>query len=407
MKISKREKILLIILGTIIILGSYYKYIFLYQRDKLAKLQEEKKQCSIKVEEIKNHKTLIKQRKFDIKVLKSKITNKTSILYPKIQQENIIVHLNEILNNSGLRAPSLAFTDIEVGAIEYKSKNINKNIKNPLKDLADEYNGVKREKEKEKITNNSNSKEKLNGENMSVSMNFKGSYSDVISFIKVLESFTKRIVIENIKLSQEGLGNVRGSAVLQFYAVPKIGDEDKDFLNWDIKNTYGKDNPFDGGALNIINTGTIEEIGEKREKDFDFLATVRSINSDLPTVMLGKSKDSGKTTYVYGDNAEIENVEIHLTKKDGKYYYKYKTSRDKYPSDYAGDGEEFIPITSDNIKFKIYSNKRSSKEDLSGASIKIYNRTDKEVDILVEDDDNIKPRVVIFSEGSIVNVKRN
>lgn len=406
MKISKREKILIGILSLILLTGGYYKFVFLHQRELLNKLLEEKTQCSEKIKSIENHSTLIKQREFDIKVLNSKILDKTSLLFPKLEEEKIIVELDTLLNKSNIKAHSLSFTGIEVKGIEVKEEQ-KKDTKNPLQDLVDEYNGVKvsNSKEKSNSANDTKNNDESQAENMAVSINFRGSYEEVLKFMKSLEGYGRKIVLDNLKLSQDTAMGVSGSTTLQFYAVPKLGDEDKNFLKWNFKNSYGKDNPFDGAAVSLVNTGTIEEIGKDKEIKFDFLMSARPISSDLPTIMIGKANDSSKSTYVYADNSAVENVEIYFTKKDDAYYYKYRTSKTHYPLNYDEE-VEFTP-NDKAINLKIFSNKRLNNNDLSGANIKIYNKTDKEVNLLVQDDDNVKPRVVISSEGGNVNVKRN
>lgn len=408
MKISKREKILLIILAFIVTLGGYYKYVFLQQRDKLNKLLEEKDQCTKKVENIKKQSVLIKQKEFDIKVLNSKIGDKTALLFPKLEEEKLIVELDSIIDKSNLKANSLNFTEVYIKPVdEKKEKQEKKEVKNPLKDLADEYNGVKIPKDNKKSANTNDKKEESsNAENMAISINFKGNYGDVISFMKALEVYSKKIVLTDLKLSQDAAGGVLGSTTLQFYAIPKLGDEDRDFLKWNFNNIYGKDNPFDGSTVSSLVGSTIEEIGKvNKEQKYDFVMSVRAISSDLPSIMLGRSEDITKRTYIYADNPGVENIEIYLTKKNNKYYYKYKTSRDKYPYQFNEDGEEFVPTN--NISFKIYSTKRFDGSDFSGANIKIYNKTDKTANVIVDTDDTTKPRVTITGEGGNVDVKRN
>ena len=86
----------------------------------------------------------------------------------------------------------------------------------------------------------------------------------------------------------------------------------------------------------------------------DFIASVKSITSDLPTIMIGKANDDLRTTYVYADSNSEENVEMILTQDGDKYYYKYKTSKGTFPANYNGLGAEFVP-TSKNIVLNVLS----------------------------------------------------
>jgi type IV pilus assembly protein PilO len=176
-------------------------------------------------------------------------------------------------------------------------------------------------------------------------------------------------------------------------------------MKWNYSDSYGKTNPFDGGSA-VSFSSTIENSSVVKKDPYDFVMSVRSISSDLPTVMLGRANDSARDTYVYADSNSIENVEIYLTKKDDKYYYKYKASKGTYPIQFNGEGIEFKP-GSGSIGFKIFSNRRTTDSDKAGANIKIVNNTDKVVNVSVENDDNTSPRVNIAGEGSSVDVKKN
>lgn len=133
--------------------------------------------------------------------------------------------------------------------------------------------------------------------------------------------------------------------------------------------------------------------------------SVRSMNSDLPTIMLGKANDNSKNTYVYADSNSKENVEIVITKENNNYYYKYKTSRGSFPIQYNGNGVKFQPLN-EYISLKIYSNKRLNNDDNAGANIKIINKTDKIINVEIESDDTLNPRINISGEGSSINVKK-
>lgn len=412
MKLNKREKILLSVLGIMLLIGGYYKFVFAPQREKLNSLIQQKEEYDKKLQDINRQIALKSKIETDTKVLNSKLQDMTLRLFPAIKQENFIVIIDKLLNEANLRGISLSFSDIKAVPVE-SVKDEEKNDKtSSLKNIVDEYNGVPVKKEdNKKIDNNSNNKkddkDKPSAENISLNISFKGPYKNLMQFIKSIEVYNKNIVVSNLQISQGGTEGVTGSMQLEFYAIPKISDEDKDFFKWEIKNAYGKENPFDGAVEANVISSIIEDIGKNiKKQSYDFVMSVRPVASDLPTIMLGRANDNSKRTYVYADSPKIDNVEIYFTKKDNKYYYKYKTSRDKYPMEYDKVGEEFV-LTGDSINFKIYSERRIGETDLSGANVKIYNNTDKTVNIVVDTDDTNKPRVVITGQGGSVQVTRN
>lgn len=413
MKISKREKVLLMILGIIIVIGCYYKFVYIQQNEMINQLNKEKSQDEQKIITIRNYASSIGKRESDIKILKAQIQNKTLDIVPDIKEEKIIVDLDNILNNSNLDGYSITFSDVSVQPISSKKQEQKQDVKDPLQDLVNQYNGKSiihsstNENNSDNKSNANKDKNSVSAEKMTVNINLKGSYINVINLIKNIENYSKKIIISNIKLAQDAKSGTSGIVTLDYYGIPKVTDEDKDFLKWEYNNKYGRDNPFEGISSTTSTGGTIEQIGKSNsESNYDFVMLVKPINSDLPTVMLGKSNDMTKSTYVYADNSGIENVEIYLTQKDSKYYYKYKTSRGTYPEQYNGDGSEFVPNGSD-ISFKIYSSKRISSEDVSGVNIKIYNKTDKQATFSIDNEDSTKPRVNVTGEAGNVDEKRN
>lgn len=408
MKISKREKLLLGILVVCIILLGYFKYVYAKQRIKAENLKSEKFALVTRLSLAKAQINSIKSKESDIKVLNSKIQDKSILLYPTIVQEKIIIELDTLMNNSKING-TIGFSDISVQTIEVKKPEEKKKVASTLQPFADQYNAYfnKQSKTDEKSSGNTAKADnsKNTAEQMNVNLSFKGSYKNVTDFIKNIESSPKKIVITKMNLSQSGSDELSGSCELMFYAVPKISSEDEAYMKWNYNNSYGKPNPFDSGSAIKVDS-TIEDASKVKKEAFDFVMSVRSINSDLPTIMLGRANDNTRNTYVYSDNNSKEAVEIYVTQKDNKYFYKYKTSRGSYPMQFNGDGEEFNPINGE-IALKIYSNKRSGTDDKASADIKIYNKTDKVVRANIENDDNVNPRVNITGDGNSVDVKRN
>ncbi|MPM98769.1 hypothetical protein SDC9_145959 [bioreactor metagenome] len=133
--------------------------------------------------------------------------------------------------------------------------------------------------------------------------------------------------------------------------------------------------------------------------------SVKPQNSDFPTIILGRANDKDRKSYVYADSNKIENIEVTLEKENDKYYYRYKTSRDSFPINYKAEKAEFSPDTQ-HIYFNILSSLRLSPEDNSGANIKLVNKTDKKVVVVVEGDDGTSPRVKIEGEGGNIEIKK-
>jgi type IV pilus assembly protein PilO len=418
MKLSSREKVLCSILAILILLLGYYKLLYVPQRAKIDNLKVEKATYEDKVNKLNVLVAAMPQKESDIKVISTKIKDKTSKLYPDIVQENIIRELDKLMNDSAIYG-SIGFSEIFLEPVQTIEKTTEKAEENRLQDLKNQYDNIGKEssksedilENKDKNTSSDSSKSSsksgknsLSVKQLKVNLSFKGSYNNVVDFVKNLENYSKDIAMISINLSQSAENQISGTGVLEFFAIPKLTDEDKDYLNWDLQNQYGKDNIFDG-SMNINPPKTVEDVNNTGKPKYDFVMSVKPQNSDFPAIMLGKSNDKDRKTYVYADSNKVENIEIVLEKDKDKYYYKYKTSKDSYPIKFNNEKIEFEP-SSTEMYLNILSSKRISGEDNLGANVKLINKTDKKIIVAVEGEDASSPRVKIEGEGGNIEIKQ-
>lgn len=418
MKISNKEKIMLFILGIIVIGFGYYRYIYLTQINKIEEKVKEEIEIKQKYEKAKTTIDNLEEKINDIDLLKGRIEEKSKPFYPIINEENIILELDKLLKDNELEG-KIKFEPIISDSVE-KSNKINQSLaESSLQSIVDKYNNdegssstVNESKENNtinKVDKNDDSnfdeskKEKKDTlQYVKIQIDFEGSYSGLFKMLTEIGEKERKIVINSIKLTSNSTKGLNGSVNLEIYSIPKINDELKDYLKWDFNNSYGTTAPFaieSGNESLIVNT-TTELKQEKVASIHDFIATVKSVTSDLPKVMLGKANDDMRTSYIYGNNNSQESVEMVLTQDGNKYYYKYKTSKQAYPVNYDGLGEEFIP-KSNNIVLSIISENKLTDNDNSKMMLKIINKTDKNVEVNMEGDDS---RVTVDANKSNVKV---
>ena len=433
MKISKKEKYLLGVLGTILVSVLYYQFIYTPQVEKLENLKAIKLEKEAKYDEIIETIKTLEQRKGKIKSLNQQIIDRANPLYPEIIQENLILEIDKLLTDSKLKG-TISFSGITVGQVEALPSGVNSNLQTSFDSIVNEYNNnfksesveselVEENQEikdsnginEENIINESVSEGSTRGENsaiissgdatteqIKVSLNFNGTYTSLKDFIRLVNNNSRKIVITNISLSGKGEGEeVSGSMNLEFYAIPKLGDTDSEYYRWLLNNTYGKRYPFSSSAA----SGTTIEQLTTSHASYDFIMVSKPISSDLPTVMLGQANDTSNLSYVYADNSGTETVELVLTEESGRYYFKYKAGSNTYPLSYNGNGIEFKPL-GDKIVLNILSTKRLNEEDLSGIALTITNNTKKEVEVIIENEDDNRPRISLASEGNNVKVTK-
>jgi len=409
MKISKRENFLLGILIALLIIFAYYQFIYTNQVEKLNKKREEKTQIEEKYNGVMKDIGNLDNIEEDLKALKVSISDKAEKLYPIIMQEKIIIEIDKLLNDSKLSG-NIAFSPIEVSVVEsMKAEEIEK-AESSLKELVDEYEGD--EASSGKSTNNevdgesteSSSENIATSEQLKIAINFNGSYENLKNFISAVEKYDRKIVITNISITANSQDNLSGVMNLEFHAVPKLSGEDEEYLEWTLKNVYGKDILFSSSEATGAYSSTIEE--QNNEEDLkDFVMMLRTPSSELPTLTMGKAKDDLRESYIYSDNEKTEEVEITFDEIDGKTYFKYNTSSSYYPKDESSYGKEFTPKSKD-IVVEILSENRNGDSDNSGIKLSIINNTSKNVEVIIEDDDTFNPRVSVISKGNTVNITK-
>ena len=404
MKINKREKTLLFVLALGVVGFGYYKVVWNYQYNKLKDLKS--KELKVKQEYNDDVKMVnsIEPNKEEINIFNSEIQNLTSGFYSNISQPNIILELNNLMNDTNVKG-TMSFSEIKTMPVMDKqegdssSKSENDENKNQIQGIVNDYNNIT-DKKKNEDKKNKKQEEIYNLNHMTVSLSVNGTYDNVMKFMKSIEENPKHINILNFNLSAQTDGNVSANMNIQLVAIPKIDASKEEFTTADEK--YGKENPFSGAS--VVGTGTIENELENSKVKNDFLMTVRPINSDLPTIVLGKSGDKDKKTYLNNDENSVSNIEMYISGDNGKYYYKYKVEGKSYPTKFEGNGEEFKPNGND-INFEIFSEKRVNKDDKSGANIKIVNSSDKEVNLIINKDDEKSPRVNVTTDGKVKVIK--
>ena len=220
MKISKKEKYLLGVLGTILVSVLYYQFIYTPQVEKLENLKAIKLEKEAKYDEIIETIKTLEQRKGKIKSLNQQIIDRANPLYPEIIQENLILEIDKLLTDSKLKG-TISFSGITVGQVEALSSGVNSNLQTSFDSIVNEYNNnfksesveselVEENQEikdsnginEENIINESVSEGSTRGENsaiissgdatteqIKVSLNFNGKYTSLKDFIRLVNEY--------------------------------------------------------------------------------------------------------------------------------------------------------------------------------------------------------------------------
>jgi type IV pilus assembly protein PilO len=248
-KLSNREKKLLTVLVVTVALLCFYKYILRVQFNRIKELEKRIAIHKLKITEMKevSHGDSLDH---DFQVLNAKIGFITRSLYPTIKQDKMITILDEAIQQSNLNVVSINFSDIVICPLDDPGKKLEPKDYG-LKQLAESYHqctSKKRKTEENPIKERNHlGKDFSNAiEQMTATIQYhSGSYASLLSFLKQVEEYHKKTLIKSIDINRNEEGSLTGEIMLVFYAVPKLHQQDQEYLNWNLQNLYGKENPFD------------------------------------------------------------------------------------------------------------------------------------------------------------------
>lgn len=385
-----------------------YKFIYLPQAGKVAKLKEKAEEYQQKYDLVQSQLVTGTKLREEYKITNAKVRAITGRYVPVIVQEKLILALSKMIDESGVDIDNISYEDIQITDLNKSNgEKAGSQEDTLLNELLQQY-GLKPEEEKEQEQKKPESSLKVM--NMRADINFQSSYGEALSFLKLLESYEKRIVIESFSLSQanNSQGSIKGNVKLVFYTLPQLDTAAiVQYDQWDMESSYGKDNPFNpykgytgpaGSAEEAIGSGSSSE-GLK----FNFIIAVSPIMSDLPSVFVGRNDSS--SSYVYADNKGFEDVELQLQKLNGKYYCRYKTSKSSYPKDYNNGWKEFQP-SAQSINLQVVSAPRTGSGDKTGINLSLINKTDLPLRVLIKDDDADSSRIKLVRQEGTINISR-
>lgn len=264
MKLSIREKIMLIVLGIAALLAGFYYLILEPQLNEIQRLAAEKNDITLQVEAVKAQEKTIEKFKLEMENLISKINEDTKTFYPAILQDRLIILLDNLVKEADVYAGSQTFSRITIGG--FQPLPVSMDVVYPLKELTEEYNGIdnkadivgsglnedtQSEQQQDSTTSKGATVPNPEGqasesiESMSISMELECSFEKLMKLIKALEGLERNIVIENISASSTKQGEDLTVAInIKFYALPKISLQDEEYLDWKMEGNYGRENPF-------------------------------------------------------------------------------------------------------------------------------------------------------------------
>lgn len=189
MKLTLREKVLISIFLMTAFIAVYYQYLIIPQQEQLGILQTKNQALQERIEEIDYFITSNSPIKDSLQAMEEEFALKRQNYFVDVNQEQLILLLDEILNQSGLKINNIAFLPIQTADL-------------PLR-----------------VTSESNPRQ-LSTEKSVVKLSFSGNYANLIEFLNAIENYQKQIIIDNLQITFSNQSNLSGSLEIAFYKIP-------------------------------------------------------------------------------------------------------------------------------------------------------------------------------------------
>ncbi len=269
MKLTSREKLMLIGLSVIAILALSYYFILNPQLERIEQLVIEKDNVQQQVDTVKRELGAIATLQADFAKREEQLMENSKRFYPEILQPQLIVLLDRLTSQTGLNVGSLSFTPVSVGAVDAAVQNAP--LKHPLEGLVDSYRAMtgtasqgavapEGTADQTAATSGTAAQAAPEGtaqaspetaaagtagtaqaEKMTATLEYsKAGYNQVTAFIKALEALDRTIVIDNLSMASTEDGTLQGTMAVTFYALPKLHEQDTEYLAGATKTDTGR-----------------------------------------------------------------------------------------------------------------------------------------------------------------------
>ena len=243
LKLSNREKILLVIAITCLVAVIVYYGAIKTQLDMVSKLEKQANEYSALIKDIESKVNLDNPLYKENKLLYAKTEKLLKRYYPAIIQENIILLLDEKIKKANLKLISTTFSEPALDDLKpLESKQLTP--ASELEDLVKELYSNILPNNKTEESKNPKVLESVKVEKMTATLSVEGSYGQIYSFLNELELENRSIICREISMTSNNSNILNCDLILDFYSVPKPFEQAGDDIEWDIKGVYGKEDPY-------------------------------------------------------------------------------------------------------------------------------------------------------------------
>lgn len=457
MKMTERDKKLLIGLGIFIFVVVFVRFLFIPKISSIKAINEEIIALNNTYAVNAAYKAKAENIDSDIKILSAKLTDLRSVYPPRIDISELIITIKNLSKDSKLEFKSIGFEEYKAVGNGDNSGSTTENStetaneaggqetaiaadgSNSQLDSQSEANSAAGDKIKNYFylwglqsqgTINKDEIEVSDGKPYSVSVKVEaeGTIEEIKAFLTNINKLSTKSYCNSVSISgaasgksEDTAGKLKLSATISFYGImdravagyyllpdgkwsPIAPEENKTNL---FKEYSGFNSVSTGDASfdNATKNDTVSELGT-----YDFSIVASAYGGGLaPSISISCENPKTNSTYsrpvVYGDSKGIENAEIFIEESAGRFFCKFKTDHEAYPDNGYSQTFEFVP-NGKNLRLVILSSKRQGNDDKAGINLNIINNTKRTFNYLIKYDDEKSPRIKIGkTTGSVRNEK--
>lgn len=407
MKLTQKDKKLLLILAVLVVLVIPYFFV-------ITPILEKGTQVKTDKAALEQRYTYLIELQGNVDYYKSEVerfeTEEKVILakYPEdLIQEDMILFFNEAERLYNIKLYQTNFSGVDPSKIEPETEESEdretmEEMVQEIEDLEEfEAQLTGKEESGGKIADITTQKllEDLMVLKTSTKFSYEASYENykkLLNYFMILQqdgNDGRRIVLDNITANYEG-EMVSGDFSATQYA---LKGPNREKLEVEVENvTTGVGNVF-----NYLDSADGSNASEAIDKTVMFYGNPDAFlmlsqpEADIEAVIAGLSEDPVGSSYVKATENQKHKVNVIFTGEAGSYRASIQ----------IGDVIKDVAFeTEEQISFKIISSARAGENDEVSAELSLVNRTDKNVYVTVSNDDLEKPRVKIAGKTGKIKV---
>lgn len=408
MKLSKREKNLLLISLVLLIALAVYLYVITPIHNQHAKAVEEHELTTAQYKAIKFKVKDDDDMSIIVNQYREKISSLEMALPPVLHLEEIIDIMFNHFENYDVVINNITFnindsTDMVADDDEMGIEKLEAPMS--VEEILDTYDANR--DQPLKIADHSYDTE-ITYENisyMAIGLNFEANYNVLKDVMKGLDDLTLTTIISEVNMSkiideEESQDNNR-VAVSMNLSIPFYYDneKEKDYIynySFDKGVDYIEHGPFEYDVIenDSVESSDIASTVQTVETTPEFFITLNSVASDLPAQAISYYEKSDSEISLNANTNE--RFDLTLTEVDDRLFFNYANDVTAYPSSV---GDMLLTPQQDQIVVNVLSTKRIGSDDLASMTLFLENQTSREVIFNIYYDDTSRPRFNVISQG--------